>query len=350
MIAVTRVGVAALLAACVLLTGCERPPVDTVQNGYRGTGMAQVYNPRLVAAAVPANRVPDALPPAPEGGPTAAATYQNVKVLGHLSVAEFTRTMVAMTNWVAPNQGCAYCHEGANFASDGLYTKVVARRMLQMTQHINADWKDHVAGTGVTCYTCHRGQPVPAKIWFADAGLQTRQAHMGNRMGQNQASATPLYASLPVDPFSPFLRKEAAEIRVNGDTALPTGNRQSIKQTEWTYSLMMHMSGALGVNCTYCHNSRAFASWEQSTPQRVRAWHGIRMVRDLNGDYLEPLAGTYPATRLGPQGDAPKLNCATCHQGAYKPLYGASMLKDHPVLAAAGPAPAAAAAAPPKVK
>ncbi len=28
-----------------------------------------------------------------------------------------------------------------------------------------------------------------------------------------------------------------------------------------------------------------------------------------------------------------KLNCATCHQGAYKPLFGQSMLKDHPELA-----------------
>jgi mono/diheme cytochrome c family protein len=26
-------------------------------------------------------------------------------------------------------------------------------------------------------------------------------------------------------------------------------------------------------------------------------------------------------------GDVAKVNCATCHQGAYKPLYGASMLK-----------------------
>jgi len=35
---------------------------------------------------------------------------------------------------------------------------------------------------------------------------------------------------------------------------LPSGNRSSIKQTEWTYSLMIHMSESLGVNCTYCHN------------------------------------------------------------------------------------------------
>ena len=54
-------------------------------------------------------------------------------------------------------------------ADDSLYQKKVARRMLQMTQHINESWKDnHVGGTGVTCFTCHRGQPVPAHVWFTD--------------------------------------------------------------------------------------------------------------------------------------------------------------------------------------
>ena len=36
--------------------------------------------------------------------------------------------------------------------------------------------------------------------------------------------------------------------------------------------------------------------------------------------------------RLGPHGDPLKVNCATCHQGAYKPLLGVSMLRDYPEL------------------
>ena len=74
--------------------------------------------------------------------------------------------MAAMTEWVAPEEGCNYCHVAENLASDDIYTKVVSRRMLQMTQHINANWNDHVGETGVTCYTCHRGNNVPAEIWF----------------------------------------------------------------------------------------------------------------------------------------------------------------------------------------
>ena len=56
------------------------------------------------------------------------------------------------------------------------------------------------------------------------------------------------------------------------------------------------------------------------------------MVRDLNTTYLDPLLPVFPANRLGPMGDGPKLNCATCHQGVNKPLLGANMVTDYPEL------------------
>ena len=319
------------LAGLVLLSACERPPVDSVQHGFRGTGMAQVYNPRLLEEKTALNQPPAVQPAASTEGPKAGQVYQNVKVLGDLSVGEFNRLMVSMTNWIAPEQGCTYCHNAANFADDGKYTKVVARRMTEMTQHINSDWKSHVADTGVTCYTCHRGQPVPQAVWFKSAEQPYGSNFMGDKAGQNDPSPVVNLSSLPNDPFTPFLL-EAQNIRVNGPTALPSGNRQSTKQAEWTYGLMTHMSQSLGVSCTYCHNSRSFATWEGGPPQRVTAWHGIRMARELNLEYLEPLTPVFPAQRKGELGDVAKLNCATCHQGAYKPLNGAAMLKDHPEL------------------
>lgn len=338
-----------LLAAVALLTGCERPPPDSVQHGFRGTAMVQVYNPRTVAAQAPNNVVPASPDLASPDGPKAGQVYQNVKVLGSLSVGEFARHMVSITAWVAPKEGpdagCNYCHVGANFALDDKYTKVVARRMIQMTQHINADWKQHVAATGVTCYTCHRGQPVPANVWFTAAPQKRAATLLGNDAGQNKAAPSVGLASLPYDGLTPYLLQDKP-IRVNGTTALPTGNRMSTKQAEFTYSLMEHMSTSLGVNCTYCHNSRAFASWENSPPQRATAWYGIRMARDLNNQYMVPLTATFPPNRKGETGDVAKVACATCHQGAYKPLYGKSMLKAHPELAGPLPAYTAPAAAP----
>lgn len=321
-----------VLVACLTVSGCESPPVETIQTGYRGTGMVQVDNQQASIAKRAANQAPAAIPPIPgDETATAASAYQNVQLLGDLSTGEFNRLMIAITNWVSPQEGCTYCHSAENFADDSKYTKAVSRRMLEMTRHINSGWKPHVAETGVTCFTCHRGQPVPANVWFRDAGPAHAKAYSGNKAGQNAPADKVGLSSLPNDPFT-FYFDMADEIRVASAQALPGGNPHDIMQTEKTYGLMMHLSQSLGVNCTFCHNSQSFSSWSQSTPQRVTAWHGIRMVRDLNANFLTPMTETFPRNRLGPLGDAPKVNCATCHQGAHKPLYGASMLKDYPVL------------------
>lgn len=328
LIAVTQI----LAFGSSILFRSEHPPGAAVQRGYRGTGLVHVYNPRTLEDVVDANQVPESVPYAGDEGAKAGIVYKNVKVLGDVSAGEFTRLMVNMTTWVAPDTGCAACHDVADFAADTLYTKVVARRMLEMVRHINTNWTEHVAQTGVTCYTCHRGKLVPDKIWFNDPGPQQAAGWSQIPAGQNHPTAVAGGAALPLDPFTTFL-SGSNEIRVQSTTALRDGNLRSIKQAEWTYSLMMHMSQALGVNCDYCHNSRAFRDWAQSPPQRLTAWHGIRMARDLNNNHLDPLKDILPAGRLGAAlGDAPKLNCATCHNGTYKPLLGASMAQGFPEL------------------
>lgn len=331
-------------AAALLLAGCERPPMDAQQIGYRGVAMEQVTNPRITGPIAADNVAPPATPAVPSEGPKAKDVYQNVQVLGDLSAGEFTRLMVAISNWVSPQQQCTYCHKGENFAADDLYTKVVARKMLEMTLHINGQWTQHVAQTGVTCYTCHRGQPVPANVWFTMPPSAQAARMTGNDFGQNKAAEVVTFASLPYDPFTPYLL-DNQPIRVLGGTPLPTGHVASIQHTELTYGLMTHMSDGLGVNCTFCHNSRSFAEWSTSPVQRVTAWHGIRMARELNNEYMVPLTDVFPAQRKGPLGDVAKVNCATCHNGVNKPLGGVSMLKDYPALS--GKAPAQAAVSPP---
>lgn len=332
---IATVGLLAVAALATLggtfLADWNRPPVETLQTGYRGTGMARIANPRQQAALQERNQIPEAYPPAEPGGPPASEIYQNVRVLGDLNEEQFLRVMTAITDWVAPEEGCAYCHAGDNFAADDVYTKTVARHMIEMTRYINSDWTDHVAETGVTCYTCHRGNPVPQEVWFANPGPPQAKGMAGYRGGQNSASASLGNTSLPFDPFTPLFG-QGEDIRVEGPTMLPEGYVRSLQDTERTYSLMVHLSESLGVNCTFCHNTRSFAAWDQSTPQRAVAFHGISMVRDLNAAFLEPLAAQLPPERLGPLGDVPKVNCGTCHQGASKPLNGESMLMDYPSL------------------
>jgi photosynthetic reaction center cytochrome c subunit len=246
--------------------------------------------------------------------------------------------MAAQANWIAPKEQCVYCHNLEDFASDEKYTKVVARRMIQMTRDINVNWQGHVKDIGVTCNTCHRGRAVPEYTWFTPVAPKTQGGMAGNRRGQDVPAPSVLLASLPYDPYTPFLLK-AQPIRIEAATALPNGDKAGIFQTEDTYSLMMSMSKSLGVNCTHCHNSQHFATWNGAPPTRVQAWWAVRMNRHINNEYLVPLTDTFPASRRGPTGDVAKVYCETCHQGVPKPFNGVSMLPSYPEYARIPPPP-----------
>jgi photosynthetic reaction center cytochrome c subunit len=339
----------AILALPIALAGCELGPKESTQLGPRGAAMEQVDNLNLVkpAALPPASAYP--LPS--RDGQRARDVYPDLKVLGDISVDEFGLLMANITEWVVPKdappeqQGCNYCHNPENMASYEKYTKTVALKMLQMTQTMNVDWKDHVKQTGVTCYTCHRGKAVPEYNWsFAPEPVSG--TILNNRHGQNAPSKTVGWSSLPNDPNGYFLY-DGNEIRVGGTQIHPGTSKANIHDAEKTYGLMMRVSGALGVNCTFCHNAHNFGDWTTSRTQRVQAWHGIRMVREVNQSYIQPLKDVFPQNmgRLGPMGDPLKVNCQTCHQGYSKPMGGVSMLADNPALAER-PLPRPAAAAP----
>lgn len=328
--------IASGLTALVALSGCELGPKKIEQTGYRGAGLAQINDVSSMKAAGVIPPPPYPLPP--DEGPRASETYQNVQVLGDLSAERFNHLMASITQWVSPEQGCNYCHNPENMASDEVYTKVVARRMLQMTRDINGTWSTHVQQTGVTCYTCHRGQPVPAYVWAKQAPVHP-MAVRGQKRGQNTPDANVGYASLPNNVFEDYLSGNPKSVRVASASAYPGWNPGvTTRSAEDSYGIMMHVSTALGVNCTYCHNSQSFRSWSLSRAQRATAWYGIRMVRNINQGYIDSLAAVFPANRKGSQGDPYKVNCLTCHQGLAKPLGGQSMIADYPYLRVASAA------------
>jgi photosynthetic reaction center cytochrome c subunit len=345
---VGALGLALATAAC-----WEAPPMESQQLGYRGLGLEQVTNPRLASATADRSRPPEVDPPAETGGPRVSQLpqYSNIQVLGDLNEAQFLRVMAHMTASVAPQEGadagCAYCHNLDNLADGSKYQFQVARRMLQMTRAINTTWTNHVGQTGVTCYTCHRGRQVPEYVWYSGPAEPERPGAGYRGVGQNLANPQVGLTSLPGDPFSQLLAL-AEEIRVVGTAPMASEaqRRPSIQSTEATYGLMMHMSEALGVNCVFCHNSRSFASWETSPPQRTGAFHGIRMTREINATFIQPLQPVFPANRLGPLGDPAKVSCATCHQGVRRPMNGAPMLQSYPELGPPRPAPQAGATPP----
>ncbi|NJC05553.1 photosynthetic reaction center cytochrome c subunit [Sphingomonas kaistensis] len=326
------VGVVPLLA----LSGCELGSKQSTQTGYRGTGMDQITDVSSIkaAAAIPAPPYP--LSAAASTGPRVQG--QNIQVLNNLSEEEFGHLMSSISLWVAGDAAnCQYCHNPANMADDSVYTKKVARQMLKMTMSLNSQWSNHTGQTGVTCYTCHRGQPVPEYVWSPEKPTD-KMTIRGQKRGQNTPDANVGYASLPTGVFEEYLGGNAQSVRVAASTAYPGSQPLTTRDAENSYAIMMHVSKSLGVNCTFCHNSQSFRSWSLSSAQRATAWYGIRMVRDINGSHISPLAraGVFPPNRLGPTGAPLQVNCLTCHQGVNKPLGGVSMIKDYPYLRPAG--------------
>ncbi len=156
---VGAIGGAVVVAALVVTWGY---PANTssVQTGPRGTGMEVIKFASDRAAADPdaAAFYTAARLLRRRGEALARDAYENAEpLLGDLTVGNYDRLVEAMRVWT----GIPGLFDG-----EETYQTVVARQMIQMTQSINETWGDHVAPAGVTCYTCHRGEPVPSNIWF----------------------------------------------------------------------------------------------------------------------------------------------------------------------------------------
>lgn len=342
-IAVGVVG-SALFAAILIITYGQPQATESLQTGPRGTGMSMTEFVADLDTPDPAIELfYEDEPYIPTGDERLAKdVYQNVQVLGDVTEDNFNRLMAAMTSWVAPDQGCAYCHGDGDvetYGEDALYTKVVARRMLEMTQNINENWDGHVNANkqvGVTCLTCHRGNNVPQNIWFKSTPVT--EATTGWASVQNLYTPTSQYTSLPSDAIEAYLLNYEQITVHDLESRVPTDpDGQKIQQTERTYALMNHFANSLGRNCVTCHNSRAFYDVAEVTPQWATAGLGIQMVLELNNDYLVPLEDSYPAHRLGSMyQDAPKANCKTCHNGYQQPLQGTNVIQFWPELATTG--------------
>jgi len=77
----------------------------------------------------------------------------------------------------ALNVNCAFCHtpyklfpDSVNFEMDGNPMKDAARRMMRLTIQLNKDYfyfdstRRPEYLNVVSCYTCHRGDPMPADL------------------------------------------------------------------------------------------------------------------------------------------------------------------------------------------
>jgi|SRR5665811_362878 Photosynthetic reaction centre cytochrome C subunit len=94
----------------------------------------------------------------PEGPPPGEHRMPPPKNLKILKPEHLMETMQAFR--VALGVRCDFCHVQGDFASDEKHTKEIARKMIEMSHQINANFPD--GKMHVTCYTCHRGAEEPA--------------------------------------------------------------------------------------------------------------------------------------------------------------------------------------------
>lgn len=82
---------------------------------------------------------------------------------------------------------------------------------------------------------------------------------------------------------------------------IPAGRLLSIME--------MGFSKSLGVNCTHCHNPKAWAS--ESIPVKQVAREMWIMTGKINSELLKNIPNL--------RSEAPMVNCTTCHRGQIKP-------------------------------
>jgi hypothetical protein len=91
-------------------------------------------------------------------GKTAEQVYKNIKAMNGTPADQLIESMHLIRG--ALGVDCEFCHDDPDRSTDTKKPKEVARDMIRMMVAINKN--NFNGGQEVTCYTCHRGNAVPA--------------------------------------------------------------------------------------------------------------------------------------------------------------------------------------------
>ncbi|MDT7542142.1 MAG: photosynthetic reaction center cytochrome c subunit [Acidobacteriota bacterium] len=97
----------------------------------------------------------------------AEQVYKNIQVLKGMPANQLSDTMDFFNTSLGVR--CDFCHarnaagNGLDFTSDAKEEKKAARRMIQMQVEMNSHHLADFGGERISCYTCHRGSPDPAR-------------------------------------------------------------------------------------------------------------------------------------------------------------------------------------------
>lgn len=100
----------------------------------------------------------------PPAGQTSAKAYKNIKVLKDLPADQLIPLMKSFDAALGVN--CEFCHvvteNHEGFDRDDKPTKLMARKMIVMTQNLNKTQK--ILKNKASCYMCHQGNKEPIVV------------------------------------------------------------------------------------------------------------------------------------------------------------------------------------------
>jgi hypothetical protein len=214
-------------------------------------------------------------------GPTVEQGNKNIKVLTGMPEYQLIPTMKFFT--VSLGVSCTYCHvmgkDGKmETAADDKETKRTAREMIKMVLQTNATAFHNEAM--ISCYTCHRGQPVPQRFSSFPVALKTMPPAPAGP--DPTATATP-----PLPTADEILAKYAAAI--GGQTSIARIKSAVIKGT------VENASGSTGTfEANQVAPGKAYdtATTQRGTLVRIvnepKGWEkSVYGVNELSGQQLE---------------------------------------------------------------
>ncbi len=90
----------------------------------------------------------------------AGSKFKNVTALTEMPADQMGKVMNIMSASLGVD--CQFCHDKTDFSKEDVAHKSVGRQMIEMTLELNK--RSFRGRSEVTCYTCHRGQPVPLAL------------------------------------------------------------------------------------------------------------------------------------------------------------------------------------------
>ncbi len=220
--------------------------------------------------------------------------YKNLKVLGATPADSLNQGMHLISGELGVD--CEYCHaEMMDWVADEKKTKDVARDMMTMMMELNRRF--FKGEQVVTCYTCHRGQPIPTSTVVLPVGDYLKEKESGPAMPPAAQIISKYIAALGGEQN---IRKITTRI-ITAQQDIPTGpggtipTPAQIEIYQKAPNLMLRLAKTKEMTLQNGYDGKG--AWTQDARGRVNSPIELEQIRERrNTDFYEPLdiAREYP--------------------------------------------------------